>query len=214
MLGIALGHRLAQRHELRLTLTQRLEARHRLILARMELAQALHGQTYNQRGNCTNCGCHLTPGEILEGFSHSPTDTTTKCPRCQTRFQPILIAWGQGKVSSIQVPYYCPSQTLHALKGQETKKPEEIAQALPGVYQSALLHFGSLRVAFAKVGERIGRIIEYAFGDIEGWKVKVGPFLGQLPDTVIAEIVGVSSTTIEKMRRREGISRYRASDYV
>lgn len=214
MLGMSFGHRLEQRHELRLTHAQRLEAGHRLIQTRMELAQAIHGETYNQRGDCTNCGHRLTPREILEGFSDSPTDTTTKCPRCKERFQPVLIAWGQGMASSIQVHYYCPDQTLHALQGQESKGPEELAKTLPGVYQSAILHFGSLRAAFTKVGERLGRAIEYAFGDIDGWKMKVGPFLGRLPDKLIAEIVGVSHTTIGSMRKRAGIDRYRASDYV
>lgn len=214
MLELSLGHRIEQRAELRLTHAQRLEVGHRLIQARMELAQAIHGQTYNQQGNCTGCGYHLTPREILEGFSESPTDTTTRCPRCKTRFQPVLIAWGQGRHSSIEVKYYCPDQTLHALRGQEGSGPEELAQKLPGIYQSALLHFGSLRAAFAKVGEQIGRTIEYAHGDVEGWKMKVVPFLGQLPDTIIAGIVGVSATTIGNMRKRNGISRYRASDYA
>lgn len=214
MLGLTFGHHLEQRHELRLTHAQRLEIRHRFIQVRMELAQALHGETYNQRGDCHNCGYHLTPREILEGFLPSSTDTTTQCPRCKERFQPILIAWGTGMASSIQVLYYCPDQTLHALEGQEAKRPEELAKTLPGVYQSAILHFGSLRAAFAKVVEKVGRTIEYAYGDIDGWKMKVGPFLGQLPDTIIAEIVGVSATTIGKMRKRACIPRYRASDHA
>lgn len=214
MLGLSLSPRLVQRHELRLTHAQRLEIGHRLIQTRMELAQAIHGETYNQRGECIGCDYRLTPREILEGFCDSPTDTSTQCPRCKTRFQPVLIAWGHGMATSIQVLYYCPEQTLHALNGQETKRPEELAKDLPGVYESALLHFGSLRAAFVKVGERLDRVIEYAYGDIDGWKMKVGPFLGQLLDKMIAQIVGVSPAMIRNMRKLAGINRYRASDYV
>ena len=189
-----------------------MEVEYRLAHARMELAQAIHGETYNQRGQCPNCGHHLTPREILAGFSQSSTDTTTQCPQCDARFQPILIAWGQG--SSIEVSYYCPEQTLFALMGRVNLRPKELAKELPGVYQSAILHFGSLRAAFAEVGTRDGRVVEYAFSDIDGWELKVGPFLGQLPDREIARIVGVSPTTIRRMRKREGVDRYRASDYV
>ena len=209
-------HRLGRRAELRLTHAQRLKADHQLVEQRMQFAQFLHGESYYQRGKCTSCKRRLSSREILEGFSNSPTDTTTMCPHCKTRFQPRLIAWGRDATSNIEVLYYCPVQTLYALRGQESKRPEDLAKTLPGVYQSALLHFGSLRVAFTKVGEQIGQAIEYALGDVDGWQTKVGPFLGLLPDTHIAAIVGVSHTTIRNRRKRAGFDRYRysARDYI
>lgn len=209
---MSMSHRLEHRQSLRLSTDQKLEVGHRMIQIRMELAESIHGRRYNQKGVCPKCGRTLTSREILEGFIDHPTDTTTECPQCTTRFQPKLVSLGIG--SSIEVSFMCSGQVLHALRDQDTKKPDEIARYLPSVFQSAVLHFGSLRAAFKRLGEKDGTPIDYPHEDFGDWKTKVRPFLGQLPDTHIAEIVGVSKTTIGNMRREQGITRYRASDYA
>jgi hypothetical protein len=61
--------------------------------------------------------------------------------------------------------------------------------------RSALVHFGSLSAAFAKVG------IEYT-AEAEkrkGWQDRIATFLGRVPDTLIAEVVGVSVTTVRNI---------------
>ncbi len=207
-------HRVEQRHELsqRLTHAQRLEVGHRLVEIQWELAQELAGEQYSARGQCPGCEHRLTAREILAGFSRSPTDTTTRCPKCKMRFQSLLIAFGRG--SSIEVNFYCPSQTLAALDGMEDMTPSELSRTLPGVYQSALVHYGSLGNAFAESGKLRGVEIIYAHADLRGWEAKVGPFLGQLPDKMIAKIVRKPTRVITTMRIAAGINPFRSSDLV
>jgi hypothetical protein len=50
--------------------------------------------------------------------------------------------------------------------------------------------------------------IDYLFEEVSVWKNKIKPFLGRLPDTVIANYVNVSSSTIGAMRKKLGIARY------
>lgn len=202
-----MGFSLTQKTEIRLTTEQRQELKHQQAQILLELAQAIHDYTYQELADCPDCGHRLSPREILEGFLPSPTDTTTMCPKCQCRFQPLLIA-AAGHGSSVQVNFLCPDQALHALTGLGNQTPEMIQRNNASAYQSTLVHFGSLRAAFARLG------ITYTLEDLQMWKVKVIPFLGQLPDSVIAGIVGVSHTTIGNMRKRCGIPRFRASDHV
>jgi len=105
MLSQRLEQKLSQKHalSLRLSLVQR-------------LARRIRGkeEDYRPKGTCPSCSRRLSPAEIVLGFNRNPIDTTTKCPKCKHRFQPMLFAGHTG--SSIEMPFYCPIQTLGMLK--------------------------------------------------------------------------------------------------
>jgi hypothetical protein len=101
----------------------------------------------------------------------------------------------------IELPFYCDCQTLAQLHGKEMLQPEQFAREHPAIYRSAIIHHGGIRRAFEKIG------IQYVFEEIGDWKNKIRPFLGCLPDTIIAECVDVSVGTIRTIRRKLGVSR-------
>jgi hypothetical protein len=65
-------------------------------------------------------------------------------------------------------------------------EPEQIARDNPAIYRSAIFHHGNLKNAFKAIG------IEYTLEKAVDWENKIGPFLGQLPDTLIAHTAGIS----------------------
>lgn len=91
---------------------------------------------------------------------------------------------------------------LAQLDDKKNMSPVDFMKNHPALYHSAIVHFGSLKEAFRKVG------IEYRFKEKRDWKNKITTFLGQLPDTVIAIIVNVSVDTIRRMRVKLGIPKY------
>lgn len=107
-----------QRQEL--TLAQRMEQRLSLHLA---LLQTLRGEKFKPEGACPGCGKTLKPYEIMQGFRRDTDDTTTKCPRCKTRFQPILKH--SDRSGYMEYKFYCPVQTLARLSGKEDISPRE-----------------------------------------------------------------------------------------
>jgi hypothetical protein len=99
--------------------------------------------------------------------------------------------------------FYCPSQTTHRLtEALSLLSPEEFRGKEPSLYFSALTHFGTLKRAFEEVR------LTYQHQEVRDWKDKVGAFLGQLPDSVIAECVGVSTGQVRSLRRKLGINPY------
>lgn len=170
---------------------------------RMELIEALRGERYRPRGICPSCGRKLKPEEIIAGFNRDPNDFTTKCPGCGTRFQPILICF--GREMNIELPFFCSAQTLAQMRGKEALPPEEFAWRHPAIYRAAIVHHGGVRQAFAKIG------IEYPFEEALDWRNKIRPFLGRLPDTIVAKCANVSARVIGAMRRKLGVKRYAKS---
>jgi hypothetical protein len=198
MMGMRMGpsmtHRMKLRHEIRLNSEIVLGL---MFQARMQLVQALHDETYEPKAQCPSCAHELTAVEILKGFNRDPADFTTGCPKCKERFSPRLICFGPA--SRLELPFYCSAQVLEQMGGLHTLPPDEFARLHPAIYRSAIAHHGSIRNAFAQLGA------DYPFGDISGWESKAASFLGQLPDTVIAQCVGKSPRVIRRMRRKAGI---------
>lgn len=204
---MGLSQRQEQRQEQGLTLEQRQANNLQL---RLWLTQELSGggnpeNSFRPMAGCPSCKRGLSAAEILKGFTADPADMTTECPDCKERFEARLV--NHSGLGSMSVRFYCREQTLAAIRGLKDAGPDEIKRRDLGLFQSALAHFGSLANAFAKIG------VEYSITSIPNWQDKVVPFLGQAPDSMIAEIVGVSKTTIRRWRRKRFIPRYYQPEY-
>ncbi len=185
----------------RLSLEQRLEVQTSSLNTRLDLAGALNGDgSYRPEAACEKCGRNLTPLEIFKGFNTNPNDFTTCCSGCGHRFEPKLI-WSNAH-SRIEIRFYCDLQTQAQLKGLENLSPEELRKKEPGIYHSAVAHHGLLKNAFKAAG------ISYEFDEVADVKKRVEPFLGQLPDTVIAEMSGLKVNTVRRMRKTARIDAY------
>lgn len=198
-LRMSIGHRISMRHSLTITPAIRLQISHYLFGLRMELVQALRAEKYEPQAECPKCHHKLTPVEILRGFNRDPNDFTTACSSCGHRFEPRLICFGEG--TSVELPFWCRSQILHHLEGKITWPPEQLAREEPAVYRSAIVHFGTIKAAFRQIGA------DYPFEEISDWRHIIQPFLGRMPDTMIADCIGMSAATIGRIRRKDGISR-------
>ncbi|MFA6294982.1 MAG: hypothetical protein WC666_00975 [Candidatus Paceibacterota bacterium] len=191
--------------EQRLTISQK-----QIIVASQELSlktqliQALTGDQYTPKGECPKCSRKLTPAEILKGFSRDPSDFTTQCSGCGYRFEPKLISFRNG--TSIELPFFCAAQTLEKMRSLGEIGSEEIAQKHPAVYRAAIFHHGTLKNAFQTIG------IDYKLEKPIDWKDKLRPFLGRLPDALIAMHAGISPRRVSNMRREAKISRYSVRD--
>lgn len=198
-IGFSSRQELSQRVEM--SMDQRLEARYTLRLA---LIESIHGRRYKPQAKCPKCSRKLTLLEILKGFSADPTDYDTTCTGCGTRFQAQLIH--HSPAGNIEMPFLCDEQSQWQLRGLEHLSPEEIMKKEPPAYHSALAHNGSLKRTFAKMG------IEYGFTELADAKRKITPFLGKLPDTVIAEVSGLSVGVVRSLRKKLNIERYSKSE--
>lgn len=184
---------------------QRIEQRFSL---KQELIAAIHDSgelIYRPNATCPKPGCghKLTAVEILRGFRPVPTDPTTCCPKCKTRFQARLLA--QGGLATVEIWFLCPCQTLSQLRFWQSqgKRWEDLEKGQQGVYRSALIHFGSLKSALLQIG-----VNNYKEPPVKDWQAKIRPFLGELPDPVIARTVNQSVLTIRSYRYRLGIRGY------
>lgn len=193
----------------RLTQAQRVHLAQRIIQVRLEIVEAVWGAKYSPRAKCpagAGCGRELTAFEILQGFRDDPTDYTTACPGCGYRFQPILRT--TFSTGSAEIPFYCALQTLEGLRGKESLSYDDLNKKHASLLHSASVHFGNISAAFEKIG------CDYPLDVNLAWKEKVRPFLGKVPDTVIAEIVGTSRSSVRRLRVKHGIDVYRARDWV
>lgn len=189
------------RQELKLTKELRQELRAHIFALRMNLVGILRGEQYVPKAQCPECSKDMSPAEIIAGFNNDPQDFTTMCPKCKCRFPANIICFGNG--TKIELPFYCDIQTVEQLRDKEFLSPAEIARQYPAIYRSAIAHRGGLVQAFAIIG------IDYPFKEeLSGWKNKIRPFLGRMTDKMIAEVVGVSSATIAKMRKELDIPRF------
>lgn len=191
---------LVQRQSQRLKLTQ--SQRHEIVQShilslKLNLIHAMRGDDYRPEANCPSCSRVLKPLEIIKGFSADPNDYDTTCSGCGKRFPPKL-RW-QSSVSSGELPFYCDLQMQAKLRGLETLNPSEFRRQEPAVYHSAIVHCGTLRNAFSRVG------IEYVFNEIEDRERKIMPFLGKLPDKIIAQYSGLTQKKIGYLRRKNKI---------
>lgn len=191
--------RMEMRKELRLTQKQRLEQK---LFLRLALLHALRGEKHVPTGTCPRCNKKMTPSEIMRGFNRDPNDFTTKCPKCKTRFEPRLVS--KSRSGTLECKFLCAVQTLAKLPGKETLSPAELNRREHAMYQSALVHFGTMQEAFKKAG------IAYRFKEKVAINTKVRRLLGRLPDAVIARYASVSARRISAMRRERGIGRWHA----
>ena len=205
-MGMSMGMRqsLSMRQHLaleqRLTLEQRQKVDSLILTMRLDLIGSLREERYQPKARCPRCVRELKPIEIVQGFNRDPNDFTTGCPRCKHRFQPSLICFAEG--GNIELPFFCGSQALHQLKDKVGLTPHELLRDHPALYRSAITHHGSIRAAFQAIGA------PYPFEEISDWRHKVTPFLGRLPDTMIASCVGASSAVILSMRKKLGIRKF------
>jgi hypothetical protein len=188
-----------------LVLDQRLEQTLKLSQAqkmslRLDLLDQLRELRLYPKTRCTLCDSEMTYEQLLKGFLQDPEDTTTKCPTCKRRFQPLQRRVFQG--GSMECRFLCAGQTLHRLPAVQTMSPEVLRKHDSSLYYSALTHFGSLRTAFKKID------VDYALEDTQKWKDKVQPFLGKFPDSLIAECVGLPWQSVSAFRRKLGINKH------
>lgn len=193
--------------ELRMSAEMRLKVETKLNKLMMSLISAVRGEKYKSEAECPKCSRKLKPLEILKGFSDDPTDFRTTCPKCGERFSARLVC--RDATGSISVAFYCPSQTLDQLRSHVAPVvPQEFKRTYPNVYRSAIVHFGSLGAAFKEIG------VAYHHKEVGAWKEKVKPFLGELPDAMIARIVEKSVSVVRRLRVSLGIATFRKSDAV
>ena len=197
-MSFSMGQRMETRQEM--TLEQRqLIVQSQIISLRFELIGLIHGEErYHPEAKCPKCLRELTPLEILKGFSSDPNDFNTTCTSCQHRFQPLLVWSNQS--TRISMSFYCDIQTQEQLRGLENLSPDQLKKEHGEVYHSAIAHHGMIRNAFAAMG------VTYPFDEVADIKQKVEPFLGRLPDTVIAELSGVKVNVVRRMRKSAHIS--------
>ncbi len=201
--GFSMRQSVEQKHHLdqgvRLTYEQRLRAETLQLSLQRDLVEEIHGRRFVPKAECGKCGHELSDMEIMNGFNQDPSDFTTACPKCQSRFFPTLFSSGVG---SITTPYYCPMQTLDQLVALKEMRPDYFRVHALAIYNSAIIHFGGLAQAFKRIG------IIYAFEEKTEWMNKVITFLGKMPDTVIAGLVHTSAYQIRKLRKAHHIERY------
>lgn len=201
---MALSCRLELKQKQRLTTSLTLE-RKTMVQAhvlgiKLELLATITGDKYTPSGKCPNCYRELTPLEIIQGFRPDPYDYSTKCTGCGTRFEPLLICIPQTGIE-IELPFFCSMQTLERLRGKEYLSPEQIAKNEPATYRSSIIHHGGLTGSFKQIG------VDYPFKEELDWKIKIIPFLGNLPDTEIASCLNIPVHQIRNLRKKNNISR-------
>lgn len=206
MVGLGFSQRPELRAEQSLLLEAelRLAVKTHLLNQRLELLQVVRGYHYEPHATCPHCTRNLNLLQILQGFNQDPADFTTVCSHCKTRFNPKMVCSGNGW--RIELPFYCRTQSLAQLGDKSSLSPEEFNKKEAALYHSLIFHFGSLKNAFQHAGQ------DYKFEEKIDWETKIKPFLGQMPDTVIARYAGVSRRTIGRLRKELKIPRFLVSD--
>jgi hypothetical protein len=208
MLGLSMGMSQSQRQVqiCRLTQAQRQAIAQTQLSLRLDFIAEIHGIRYTPSANCPNCDRKMSPLEIIQGFNNDPIDYRTTCTGCSHRFCPQLKHYSD--TGGAELPFYCATQTLAQLERLSSLNPEELQKSDPAVYHSAIVHFLGLRPAFRKIG------VVYPFDEIVGWQEKVTPYLGKLPDTIIAETVMVPLQVVRRLRRSKSITAHRLRDLL
>jgi hypothetical protein len=102
----------------------------------------------------------------------------------------------------MELPFYCELQTLARMEDLENMSFDEIRTEHPAVLASARYYWGSLTKGFERLD------IEFEGEPKLSWKDKVHEFLGKCSDALIAEICGVSISSVYRLRKKQGISAY------
>jgi hypothetical protein len=169
---------------------------------RIEMLDALWGDEYGDfkvEERCSHCKMRLTLIQILQGFGADPEDTLSACLSCKNRFPPRFVG-SSSHTDYIELSLWGPKQTLQRLKGKGNESFLSLVYTSFG--RSALIHFGGLKEAFAKIK------VAYRHEPPIGWKRRVSPYLGRVPDQMIAEVVGTSRSAIRRLRDKTGIESF------
>ena len=199
-MSCAMSQRIETKQTLEIKLEQKAKMLARLLALKMELISVIHGEKYETKAHCPQCSRKLSGVEIISGFNQNPKDFTTRCTGCNHRFEPSLVCLDDN--SSIEIKFYCSAQVLYQLRGLQDLTTDELARKHAGIYRSAIVHHGSIRSAFKMIG------VEYQFEEFTNWENKITPFLGLLPDKMIADCVNVSPYVVRKLRSQLGVVGY------
>ena len=165
-----------------------------------DIIQSLRLEEFRPVAQCWSCYRELSPEEIIAGFWREPACATVRCPKCGRRVGAMLkYALDAGEMTLM---FHCPTRTLDWLRGLALLSPDEIASKHPAVYRSALALFGSLNVAFARMG------VAYSYDEQVERERALIPCLGSMPDSDISEIAGIPAQRIRQLRDNLGINSF------
>jgi hypothetical protein len=172
-------------------------------LIRILLMQAMRCEKYESNTVCSQCSHKLTMFEILNGFNNVVTSVSTTCPKCEARFYAYIACSSTttGDDMRVEMPLYGAIQTLDILEadGENKVSPYKFRSDRTGIYHSALIHFGSMKKAFSKIG------IDYPFEENQEWRWRIICWVGQFPDTLCASVSNASISTLRRNRVRNNI---------
>jgi len=186
---------------LSLSLTQR-QTQRPLQSYYQELLDVFWNEQYEPERKCPRCSQNVTLEDIIAGFRNDPDDLTTECPHCKARFIAKAV-FHRSNLGYGTIQFICPIQVKSRLPDWLEESPSTIKKESPSVYASAVLHYGSLASAFKSIG------LVYEKEVLPDWKKKVVPFLGSMPDVVIASVAGVSRSSIQNYRSSLGIKAWK-----
>ncbi len=197
--GLSMHQELSLKQRLELRLAHKIEIDHRHTELIFQITAITTGSHYKEAAQCTECHINLTKLEILQGFTRDREDVRTTCPKCGHRFYAHLVAHSDS--GSLEITFYCADQTLARLPREDLDRltPSVFESEFRSEYHSAKIHFGTLRLAYAREG------IHYPHNERIAWREKYMVFLGELPDRIIAEHAGVSLASVGTYRRSLGI---------
>ena len=197
MIRMSQSCRISHRQALTQSICLRISKSQRIALW-VRLLEDLRDEQYEPEARCPSCYRVLTHAEIHYGFRRdSETDRTVRCIKCKERFLVQLVLKRQA--SRVEMPYYCALQASERLRKYLLLLPEQIQSRDAGAYQSAIIHFGTLKAMFQSMD------MEYAHSEITDWKKKAMPYLGKVPDRMLARVLSVHHTSIGRLRHKEGI---------
>ncbi|MFN7159996.1 MAG: hypothetical protein ACK4NC_00115 [Candidatus Gracilibacteria bacterium] len=175
--------------------TQTLLNRRSQIHQRLQVLRELD-MSIEFKNQCPKCAYQVTLEEVLEGFDLSKTyDTRTECPKCREKFQPEIEFNHLAHNGSYT--FYCETQALQALEDEyENMNPMEILEDNPGLFISSLVHFGAIPNAFKMIDTEYNWKFKY-----NKWKERAIPYLNIIPVGVLAEVLGVSNSSLYKLKK-------------
>ncbi len=166
-----------------------------------ELVEAITGKKFTISCVCRNTTCahSYTEWEIVNWFDVD--GFTVECPKCGWHSEPRLtVDFGDGgNRKRIECQLYGPGLVLERLPVVLKSPPWDFAE-YSAICNSAVVHFGGLKQACAQLG------IERSFGPGPDWRDRIDPFLGRLPDTVMARLLDTSPRFMRRWRRNQRIA--------
>jgi len=122
--------------------SQKLEMRHEFALRQRIILMVVTPDSA-----CPNCEHEMTEEEVRTGWRNDPTDFTTECPKCNTRFEAQLLLTLSGESLGNHV-YLCPIQLFHGLAQVQRGASKRLgivflAEKHPRLLWNMIRHFGT-----------------------------------------------------------------------